>query len=100
MVKVDKNVKMQGWERKSVLRKTIGKTLPDSLFKAPKKGFGIPLREWFKEDSFGNRINTNLNEIKTILDKNTVDIIVNENNKGLKDNGNFIWSMMMLNRMI
>jgi len=100
MVKVDKNVKMQGWERKSVLRKTIGKTLPDSLFKAPKKGFGIPLREWFKKDSFGNKINTNLNEIKTILDKNTVDIIVNENNKGLKDNGNFIWSLMMLNRMI
>jgi len=100
MVKVDKNVKMQGWERKSVLRKTIGKTLPDSLLKAPKKGFGIPLREWFKKDSFGNKINTNLNEIKTILDKNTVDIIVNENNKGLKDHGNFIWSMPMLNRMI
>ena len=45
MVQVDKNVKLQGWERKSILRKTIGTKLPPKLLNAPKKGFGVPLRE-------------------------------------------------------
>ncbi len=67
MVQVDKKVKMQGWERKSILRNTIGKKLPPNVLAAPKKGFGIPLREWFKEDSFKNNISNNLSNLNKIL---------------------------------
>lgn len=100
MVKVDKEVKMQGWERKSILRKTIGKQLPQSILSAPKKGFGIPLREWFKDKSFENTINENLNNLDNILNGSKIDKLVLENNSGHKDNGNFIWTLMMLNKMI
>lgn len=100
MVGVDKNVKMQGWERKSVLRNTIGKTLPNSLLKAPKKGFGIPLREWFKDDSFSNTIDLNLSSLKNVLDEKIIDKIVHANKNGLSDNGNFIWTMMLLNKAL
>jgi asparagine synthase (glutamine-hydrolysing) len=100
MVQVDKSVKMQGWERKSVLRNTIGKTLPNNLLKAPKKGFGIPLREWFKDESFVNKIDSNLGNVKNILNEGVIHQIVSENKKGLRDNGNFIWSMIMLDKLI
>ena len=100
MVGVDKNVKMQGWERKSILRNTIGRTLPSSLLKAPKKGFGIPLREWFKDDSFINTVDTNIKAVKNLLDKKMLDEIVFANKKGLSDNGSFIWTMMLLNNAI
>jgi len=98
MAKVDKNIKLQGWERKSILRKTIGKTLPQSLLKAPKKGFGIPLREWFKDELFADKISSNLVEVENIMDRDIIEDIVHENNKGLRDNGNFIWALMMLNK--
>lgn len=100
MVQVDKNVKLQGWERKSVLRKTIGPKLPKSILDAPKKGFGIPLREWFKDDSFQIHINQNLKHMSDLLDKRLIDSIINANNTGQKDNGNFIWTMMVMNSFL
>jgi asparagine synthase (glutamine-hydrolysing) len=94
MVKVDKKVKLQGWERKSVLRRTTGRQLPKNLLKAPKKGFGVPLREWFKDDY--NSKNFDFRKIKLICDPKTIDQIVEDNAKGKRDNGNFIWTLMML----
>ncbi|MGD0711518.1 MAG: asparagine synthase (glutamine-hydrolyzing) [Bacteroidales bacterium] len=98
MAMVDKNVKLQGWERKSVLRKTIGKQLPKNLLKTPKRGFGVPLREWFKDDNTLQLLE--LKKIKSICDENIVNQIIKDNVKGVRDNGNFIWTLMMANEFI
>jgi asparagine synthase (glutamine-hydrolysing) len=98
MVQVDKDIKMQGWERKSILRNTIGKSLPQSLLSAPKKGFGIPLREWFKEDSFGKKLEERTSNVSEILNQKTIIDLISENNSGKRDNGNFIWGLMMLDK--
>lgn len=100
MAGVDKNVKLQGFEKKSVLRKTVGKTLPKSLLNAPKKGFGIPLRDWFKDESFNKHIISNLSKVNDLFDERIVGSIIEENRKGIKDNGNFIWTLMMLNKAL
>lgn len=100
MVHVDKDIKMQGWERKSILRNTIGKKLPQKVLDAPKKGFGIPLREWFKEDSVKNSIGNNLSNLNQILDSNLINKLVQENRTGQQDHGNFIWTLMILNKMV
>jgi asparagine synthase (glutamine-hydrolysing) len=100
MVLVDKDIKMQGWERKSILRNTIGKTLPTNILSAPKRGFGVPVREWFKEDSFEETISNNLSDLKGILNSSVINKLVQENRIGQQDNGNFIWTLMMLNKMV
>jgi len=100
MVKVDKNVKLQGFEKKSVLRKTVGKKLPKSILNAPKKGFGIPLRDWFKDETFNKRILNNLGNINNLFDGRIISSIIKENRDGVKDNGNFIWTLMMLNKAL
>ncbi len=100
MATVHKDVKLQGWELKSVLRNSIGKNLPQAILNAPKRGFGVPLREWFKEEKFNQVLNENLENVKKILDKQTVAKIIEENNKGKKDNGDFIWAMIQLNKML
>lgn len=99
MVKVDKKIKMQGWERKSVLRKTVGKNLPSSLLKAPKKGFEVPLREWFKAKNFNSLLST-LYSSEWGLNNKIIKSIVDENISGQKDNGHFIWSLFILKRII
>lgn len=98
MVHVDKDIKMQGWERKSILRNTIGKELPLNILSAPKKGFRIPLREWFRKDSFKNAIGDNLSNLNGILNSDVIHKLVLENRLGQKDNGNFIWTLIMLNK--
>ncbi len=100
MVKVDKNLKMQGWERKSILRNTLGKQLPDTVLNASKKGFAIPIRDWFKESTFENQLNNNLNLVSELLDEGTIKKIVAENRIGTRDNGDFIWTLMLLNKFI
>ena len=95
MVKVDKNIKMDNFERKSVLRNTIGRKLPDALLNAPKKGFRIPLREWFKEDSFSDKLN-DLESSMPYLNMEAIKKIIEINSKGEKDYGNFIWMLFIL----
>lgn len=100
MAKVHKDVKMQGWERKSVLRKSIAKLLPSSVLNSPKRGFGVPLREWFKEINVNEFLGSNLNHVEEILDKNTIHKIIKDNKNGKTDNGNFIWALLMLNKKL
>lgn len=100
MAHVDKSIKMQGWERKSILRNTIGKTLPADILSAPKKGFGVPLREWFKGDSFQGPLINNLSNLGAIFDSTKIQKLLLENRAGQKDNGNFIWTLMMLDKML
>lgn len=82
------------------IKNTIGKTLPDSLIKAPKKSFGIPLREWFKDESFNSKLDRNLFNVKEVLNPESVNKIITENNSGQRDNGSFIWQLIMLNKYI
>lgn len=98
MTKVDKNIKMHGWECKSVLKHTIGKQLPNQLLKSPKKGFGVPVREWFKDD-YNSKMLT-LRNIKSICDSLTISQIIDYNTKGTMDNGNFLWTLIMLNKFV
>ena len=98
MIKVDKKIKMQGWERKSVLRKTIGNQLPLELLTTPKRGFGVPLREWFKDDNGMNGLK--LDSFNAIINTDIISLIIKENAHGNRDNGNFIWTLMMLNSFL
>jgi asparagine synthase (glutamine-hydrolysing) len=94
MVKVNKNVKMQGLERKCILKRTIGKRLPKALLTAPKKGFGIPLLNWFNLPEFKSRLEE-LKKSDSGLNNNTILKIVSDNINGLKDNGNIIWMLFL-----
>lgn len=95
MVGVHKDIKMKKYERKTILRNTIGLTLPREILSAPKRGFSVPLREWFKENSFDQKLK-DLKDTIPFLNKEVVESIVNLNNSGKKDYGNFIWMLFNL----
>jgi asparagine synthase (glutamine-hydrolysing) len=95
---VHKDVKMKKYERKTILKQTIGKKLPESILNAPKKGFGPPLREWFKDDSF-NYYQNNLKQ-SPILNHEITNEIIKMNKAGKKDYGNFIWMLIILNEKL
>jgi len=95
MVGVSKKVKMQGYERKSILRNTVGKQLPSDLLNAPKKGFVVPVREWFKDPNIQDRLN-NMFKSSLPLDRKCIKELITDNRTGKKDYGNFIWMLLVL----
>jgi asparagine synthase (glutamine-hydrolysing) len=95
MAKVHKDVKMPGYTRKSILRNTVAKSLPSALLKAPKKGFVVPLREWFRGESFRAHLR-DLLEGEFGIRKDIIERLVRANTDGTADNGNFIWILFLL----
>jgi asparagine synthase (glutamine-hydrolysing) len=99
MVKVHKNIKMRNLERKSILKDTIGNRLPRPVLKAPKKGFSVPLRYWFRDASFKIQFE-NLEHDIDYLHKNGFDEILRRNTTGRSDDGSFIWKLFVLNKIV
>jgi len=92
---VHKDVKLPGRRRKDLLRRTIGRRLPQSLLKAPKSSFMVPLREWFKQDDFNQRLNS-LKQTDFGLNNSVIRSIVEDNRDGRNDYGDFIWRLFVL----
>ena len=97
MVHVHMNVKMEGYERKSVLRNTVGRQLPPSILKAPKRGFSMPLRDWFRGSDFKDKLES-LCSGNYGINPSVVKILLNKGAQGKEDLGNFIWMMFILKK--
>ena len=65
------------------------------LMKASKRGFSVPLREWFKTDAFDVRL-ARLGKMELGLDSGVIRDLLNDNRQGRQDNGNFIWMLVLL----
>ena len=100
MSKVDKNVKMQGYERKSVLKNSVGKKLPKSLLKAPKKGFVVPVLQWFKNKEFESSLKSLEFSSYLPLNKKVLSEIISDHKNGKENYGNFIWMLLILNKWL
>jgi asparagine synthase (glutamine-hydrolysing) len=98
MSTVHKDVKMSGFERKTVLRRTIGKSLPQAVLKAPKKGFVVPLREWFKREQVQEELTRLMTSSPLDVDVKIIADIFRKNRSGEADYGNFIWTLFLLGR--
>jgi asparagine synthase (glutamine-hydrolysing) len=96
---VHKDVKMPGLRRKDLLRRTLGRDLPSSLLNAPKRPFSVPLREWFKQDDFNERLGA-LERRDFGLNKSVISDIVQGHRNGHKDYGDFIWRLFVLKHWI
>jgi asparagine synthase (glutamine-hydrolysing) len=99
MAQVHKNVKVQGFERKSVLRHTVGRRLPAPLLRASKRGFVVPLRSWFRNSDFATPL-TGKALANWGLSADAVQTIVDQHRRGERDYGNLIWMLLVLQRTL
>ena len=98
MAGVHKKIKLELWRTKSVLRNTVARQLPNAVQTARKRGFAVPLREWFKDPGFDLELNQ-LTTNEFGLDKAVIRQIVDQHRSGQRDYGNFIWALMVLRRI-
>ena len=98
---ISMKVKLKGYSRKHILRKTFGKRLPKTLLSVKKKGFTVPLREWFRRET------TSGLEMKAIesagfgmIDKAVVEKIIQAHQSDKKDSSAALWSLGMLSYLL
>ena len=99
MAGVHKDVKLQGLERKSVLRNTIGRRLPRPLLKASKRGFVVPLRAWFRSADLTAPLAGRTLD-RWGMSGSAVSGIVARHRTGEQDFGNLIWMLLVLQRTL
>jgi len=92
---VDKSVKLPGLTRKAVLRNSVGRKLPEALLAAGKRGFVMPLRNWFRQGDLLDTI-VKRSVAMTGLSGPVVDQILAEQRAGQRDYGTLVWMLMVL----
>ena len=96
---VHKSVKLDGLTRKAVLRKTVGRKLPEAVLAGSKRGFVTPLRSWFRQGDFAETL-IRKSVAVTGFSRPVVDSILAEQRTGQRDYGNLLWMLMVLGTVL
>ncbi|HRY62336.1 MAG TPA: asparagine synthase (glutamine-hydrolyzing) [Candidatus Paceibacterota bacterium] len=91
--------KYRNFQTKYILKKLMTGKLPKNIIHRSKKGFGIPLGKWLKEDlkDFCNKTLSRENSDKFgLFNYEYINKIKNEHFSGRKDNRKLLWNLMVL----
>jgi len=90
--------KIKGWQTKYILKKLMKNKLPDNIIYRSKKGFGIPVAKWIKDDLKEFVLDVfNERKIKNqgILNYNYIKKLLQEHFSSRKDNRKLIWTLLI-----
>lgn len=92
-------VKARGFTLKRVLKHAVADLLPEDIVKRPKKGFGVPLDRWFREDLkayVADTLGSSDARVKEHLSAAAVDRILHEHETRLRNHGHALWTLLTL----
>lgn len=80
---------------KYILRKAASTHIPEAWYKRRKKGFPVPINEWFKEDKYYNIVKKMFNEdfASEFFDINKINKLLDDHYHGKKNNCRKIWNI-------
>jgi len=98
MAPVSASVKLPGMTRKHVLRRAMGPQLPPELLRAPKRGFNVPMREWFRGGSPVELLQSQAaaGMLDAAVDRAALGRVIDDHREGRADHGNMLWIMLQL----
>lgn len=93
--------KRRGANGKIILKETFSDLLPKEIINAKKRGFEIPLAEWFKEE-LKELVVSSLAKEKVekanLVHFHAIETIIEEHMKGKKNHANLLWSLIVLHK--
>jgi len=93
------NVHLRRFDLKRVLKRAVADLLPAEIIERRKKGFGVPLDRWFRED-LAPYVSSTLGAadapIRRHLDGDGVDQLLAEHARGTVDHGQRLWTLLTL----
>ncbi len=93
------NLKLRGLTTKYLLKRVLGKLLPQENLKRPKMGFGVPIGHWFRGPLEGFLRETVLSDKamrRNLFKPEIVRRFVDEHTAGRADYAHQLWTLLML----
>ena len=95
-----RSLKVAGTTGKHILKRALETILPHDLLYEPKRGFGAPVREWFRGEKLSEWFDEHLMNSKMrkrdLLDYAFVGRMLEEHRKQSKDWGFHLWALLNL----
>lgn len=91
--------KQRGTSLKRCLKRAFRDELPAEILDRPKRGFGVPLDRWFRDDLAAfvtGTIGSPEARIRRHLDGDAIDVLLAEHRAGRSDHGHVLWSLLTL----
>ena len=95
---VPSRLKHKGGLSKYILRRAMAGILPDSILNRPKKGFGIPIGDWFRgrlRDMLQDTLHERRIREGGILRPAAVKSLIDDHLAGRRDNRKPLWTLFM-----
>jgi asparagine synthase (glutamine-hydrolysing) len=90
-------LKIAGTSGKHILKRALEKVLPADLLYRPKRGFGAPIREWFRGDEgrelAGLIMNSSMRQ-RNLFDYDFIVRLVDEHRRGARDWSFHLWALL------
>jgi asparagine synthase (glutamine-hydrolysing) len=98
MAPVSAQVKLPGYTRKHVLRRALGARLPSELLHARKRGFNVPMREWFRGGDAWSWLDARLatGSLDDWIRRPALREVLETHRRGAADHGNLLWILVQL----
>lgn len=93
------NIKMRGFETKSLLKKVAARLVPKDVVYRRKMGFGVPIGKWFRGEmkDFVRGILLSEKSLKRgIVKPDVIERYVNEHTSAVRDHSFQLWTLLML----
>jgi asparagine synthase (glutamine-hydrolysing) len=92
------SLKVRGLSLKRVLRRAVSDLLPVEILSRPKRGFGVPLDRWFREDleSYTRSMLGESARVRGHVDARAMDDLMAEHRSGRAQHGDALWTLLTL----
>ncbi len=97
-VRLKPTLKARGLSLKRVLKRAVSDVLPPEVLDRPKRGFGVPLDRWFREDlaSYTTAMLGQPARVRRHVSGNTLDAMLAEHASGRVMHGQALWTLLTL----
>jgi asparagine synthase (glutamine-hydrolysing) len=92
------SLKVRGLSLKRVLKRAIADLLPKDILSRPKRGFGVPLDRWFREDLdvYARSVLGSGASVRGHLNGDALDQLLAEHREGAGSHGHALWTLLTL----
>lgn len=94
-----KKYKLKGFEGKYLLKKLMEGKLPHNIIYRPKKGFGIPLSDWIRND-LKVTIRETLLANDNLFNRNYIELLLSEHYSKKYNHRKLIWNLYVLKKCL
>jgi asparagine synthase (glutamine-hydrolysing) len=81
-----------------VLKRAVADLLPPEILKRPKRGFGVPLDRWFRQDlqRYTQEMLGDGARLRAHVRSDALDELISEHVSGRRAHGHALWTLLTL----